>query len=922
MADKRKDQNVDPMQSIFDFIFAQTQKPAEKRRPVRVSNISGSSELTDVLTTVLEKPGLHVADQAMNNLNDALSLQIAEIYTASGAPQQKTKIFTKDLLTIFTDQNKFFDALYEKNKRKIKLADYAGKSFRGLNAASVAKKLGIDDWEDRWAINRAAAEYEDPSERLAVVNSASKIGRKYLAIDSFTKGSEEAFSSGISGYRAEIIRAGKDLDNANIQNANELRIFLSRDRFFRGQNAAIQEIVNQYQSKEGKFYHSLRNSIKEKDLKDAGISNLKDYNHWEETLQKGFKDRLDRSAPENINMFRDISSKYYAGKGHLYKAYGDGDDSSKGVAYDKMSLLMLNWKKSQKKILGKQVNNLKVVRGNIKTLKRLGVLSSVQQRKLDDLKKAEKELKSEVKFLNRTNAQDKYYQMRGYWGSMKDVWGKNLGASILDGTFFTGDNKILNPVSQSELGVHKVGRDGIYFNINDKDNAYCRTMTTVMYLTPKKLLKMDGTYFAYRAYRNRMDSFNKLISQMKALGGDKLADILYKDLEVLGLFGKGSKGELLINYDAFEDPAVLRGKLAGLRAKYGGDPDIRRLLDIYMAKEGQLYKLVSTFSIIARLKENLKRKIDKATIGKIRGAIAGRLITRFGGDLNLKNAIIGWSKGGGIQGLYRGFVDKLLKKMGFQAFALTTVSGALTAVLANFTFKIYIIFAKVLVTALIGLIFILGAGFSFGNSLMQKYSPVSHIEPGEVIQCEGFEPEGLVNPETTIDIDVPVPSDASCPFGTIALYCTQGYVGDRGKWSHSTIRAKKPVDLAAGGAGFYFYAPQYCDKGGCKVTSARAAGGYRCLSPAPAGDEVIFNDGQGNEFIIVHSKALVPVGQSVSAGQAVAYIYGRGELPTGSCWSGSHVHLEIRQNGQYIDPPSLLQGMGCGVPSESQCYSN
>ena len=243
MADKEKDQNVDPMKSIFDFIFAQTQKPADKRRPVRVSNISGASELTDALTTVLEKPGLHVADQAMNNLNDALSLQIAEIYTGSGAPQQKTKIFTKDLFTIFSDQNKFFDKIYEKNKRKIKLADYAGKSFRGLTAASLAKKLGIDDWDDRWAINRAAAEYKDPSERLAVVNSARKIGRKYLAIDSFTKGSEGVFQGSISGLRPIMMRVGKDLDKANIQNSTDLRNFLERDRDFSGHTTAIDEIV-------------------------------------------------------------------------------------------------------------------------------------------------------------------------------------------------------------------------------------------------------------------------------------------------------------------------------------------------------------------------------------------------------------------------------------------------------------------------------------------------------------------------------------------------------------------------------------------------------------------------------------------------------------------------------------------------------
>jgi murein DD-endopeptidase MepM/ murein hydrolase activator NlpD len=71
---------------------------------------------------------------------------------------------------------------------------------------------------------------------------------------------------------------------------------------------------------------------------------------------------------------------------------------------------------------------------------------------------------------------------------------------------------------------------------------------------------------------------------------------------------------------------------------------------------------------------------------------------------------------------------------------------------------------------------------------------------------------------------------------------------------------------------------------------------------------------------LVHAKSLVPAQQEVSAGQAVAYIYGAGELPIGSCWGGPHIHLEIRHNGEYIDPPSFLQAMGCNVPDESQCY--
>jgi len=916
VADKRKKQNVGTMQSIFDFIFAETQKPAEKRRPVKVSNIDGSSELTDALVTVLEKPGLYVADQAMKNLEDALNIQLAEIYTESGVTQKKTKIGTKDLLSIFTDPNAFFDKLYKKSKRKMKLADYAGKSFRGILAASVAKKQGIEDWDDRWAINRAASGSRDPSDRLATITSARRIGRKYLAVDSFAKGCDSAFGSNTSRYRSAIARVGKAIDKANIQNIAEFRSFLERDPSFSGNPDAIDKIVNQYQKKENKFYNSLRGSLADGDI-GTGAKSFKD---WEDMLHRGFKDKLSRSAPEDMDMFREISSKYYQRKGDIYRLSSNAEDQSQGKAYERMSLLMMNLSRTQGKIIGEVQNNLEKVRGSIRVLKRLGTLNPEQRKELIRLKKTEKGLKAEMSYLRSSRIQDKYYQVKGYWTSMKDIWGKNLGASILDGSFFSADNKILNPINQHELGLHMIGKDRVYFNINGKDNAYCRAMTTVMYLTPKKLLKMDGAYFAYRAYRNRMDSFKKLVLQVKGIGDKGLLESLYKDLETSGLFGvKGTN--LLINYDIFNDPVKLKEGIDYLRNKYSNNPNIQKLLDNYLKKEGSLSRLVAIFSVVARLKANIKKKIDEATLKKVREGVANMLLKSFSNNPILESAILSWKNGGHIRGLVNGFVRAFLTSVGIVDPVLQTlVSGVITALLCDVIVKLSKVLSQILVVMVMGIVLILGLGFSFGNSMMQRYSPLSYVKPGEVVECEGFTPILLPWNDYPFEPAVPPPSNSTCPFGDISLHCTQGYIPPRGDWSHSTIRYKKPVDLAFGGSGFYFYAPQYCDQGGCRVTGARPANKYRCLDKVtPAGDEVFFNDGQGNVFIIVHAKALVSINSEVLGGQPVAYIYGGGELPVGSCWSGSHVHLEITHDGQYIDPPSFLQQMGCNVPSENQC---
>ena len=127
MADKRKEQNTDTLGSIFNFIFDEIEKPPEKRKPVRYSNVSGSSEVVDTLASVLERPGLYVSDQMMKNLDDGLNQQLIEVYLGKASPQGKTKIGSRDLIKMFTDPNDFFDKAYQKSKRKMTVAQWSGK---------------------------------------------------------------------------------------------------------------------------------------------------------------------------------------------------------------------------------------------------------------------------------------------------------------------------------------------------------------------------------------------------------------------------------------------------------------------------------------------------------------------------------------------------------------------------------------------------------------------------------------------------------------------------------------------------------------------------------------------------------------------------------------------------------------------------
>jgi hypothetical protein len=147
------------------------------------------------------------------------------------------------------------------------------------------------------------------------------------------------------------------------------------------------------------------------------------------------------------------------------------------------------------------------------------------------------------------------------------------------------------------------------------------------------------------------------------------------------------------------------------------------------------------------------------------------------------------------------------------------------------------------------------------------------------------------------------------------------------------MKQKKPVDIdGAGGNIKYFYAPKYCDRSNC--TASTIVNPRRCSDGNYTGQWVTFNDGNGNIFTLGHMKYIPPSnGRNYSAGEPVAYVYqSAAELiaddpeqrTSGSsfnCWTGSHIHLLVNQNGTYVDPLALLAAMGCvnGPSSEAGC---
>jgi len=80
MPTKGKNDNYDAIGGIIDFILAESEKPPEKRRPVKPpTGVSASSALTDAIFASLEKPGVFISNTLIDEFNSALDVKIAQV---------------------------------------------------------------------------------------------------------------------------------------------------------------------------------------------------------------------------------------------------------------------------------------------------------------------------------------------------------------------------------------------------------------------------------------------------------------------------------------------------------------------------------------------------------------------------------------------------------------------------------------------------------------------------------------------------------------------------------------------------------------------------------------------------------------------------------------------------------------------------
>ena len=145
MPKPRKEENQDALGQIFDFIFTEAQKPPDKRKPVKITGISGQNELTDALAAALEKPGVFLSDQILETFNEALDQEVARINTNEQG-SANVKFTTGNLLGLLNDPNAYMQKGFDNAKvmRKQMRAQYLGKMMQHVVAEGWAKKYNLD----------------------------------------------------------------------------------------------------------------------------------------------------------------------------------------------------------------------------------------------------------------------------------------------------------------------------------------------------------------------------------------------------------------------------------------------------------------------------------------------------------------------------------------------------------------------------------------------------------------------------------------------------------------------------------------------------------------------------------------------------------------------------------------------------------
>lgn len=852
--------------SVFDFIFTESQKRPDKRKPVKVTGVDGTSEYVDAIVASLENPGQFVNKAAVNTFNDMVNPDIAAIDLGPGEKVKFSFLNVKDVLnndTSFVD--KAFDR-FEASRKLGKLA-WAGEQLSGVVAATWARKYGLD---------------------LETQNALFNLGSDDTLLDKRRTAEEKKLG-------------------AWAKNRDYLEKALSGE-FGNYRNISQADFINTYGDRKGAvLYSEFQRAFREYDeavaqgvtggAMEARLDKIADFKYTENQQQKEtYKLFYPVFESNNLEAKRDEAAR----NGNLEQAQ-NYEKARRGVD-------LFSQKNLRERYILDRRDELRQSKEEFNTL--LRQRDPNRQGDLRNLKSRIKDLDKELRMFTLQERAKNLGQWEGMMSSVKGTWNYTMGGqllpAIITGDFFderkntVWDKKLQPTVTTKLFGLeedYKVPKV-LQGAGNQFMNRYYQMMTDMYYMTPTSLIKTlsNGEGFAYRAFKQK----NKFLKMMQDESWDNL-------VEIERLFG--SEGE-----------AYLNSLLNTL------DQNKFDKLTKFVKKNKRLRKAAYNFGAINRWKKKISGIFTSRFAGstrKVRQSI-GKWLLKHIDDGPAKKLIGKWMRNGGFKVLIEGLKTSIKAALGATTGGAALAIGFLIDMVADFAVTVGMKIARpivklgssLIVLTIAGFIGILGIVIYFlSSSFIISRNQFSHIAPNEIIlgQENFILPAGPGGSGVPFDGE-PLPDGVSCILGSSGNYrCTQGPGG-----SHSHRNLPNAIDVAYLG---YFYAPSFCGDGNCEVLEN---GDYPYCN-GYAGGQVLFQAEYGGhtyKFKLVHVEMDpgLSVGSELSAGQIVARIMTLSETGT-ACSTGAHLHLEMWYDGAAVDPGSILRsdssggGFGCNLSS-------
>jgi len=913
MPKQRKEENQDALGQIFDFIFKEAEKPPDKRRPVKVTGISGQNELTDALAAALEKPGLFMSDQILSTFEEALDQEVARIKTNEQG-SAVVKFSTNNIVSILDDPNAFIERGFTtaQTYRKQMRAQYLGKSMQHFVAEGWAKKYNLD-LDAREAIRGSfGARHLDKNlsreERIKSYDASNAIGASV----------EGRFFKNFPGSRELNLASEKE------HLANRAFELLGRQYF----GASNWQQLSDDQKKSFEKIHIDWSAMSSADKKkfmatNNGMDAVEKYitsnfdpttanhlfnNYRNARVSLELTKKVDTFDVFDRDRYLDLEVKNLDDRiAQLRQHLNTPNLSNRDIVNLNIGIQRLE---QAKVIVGGQLlnpDNIRHVQSQIDAAVgsfRLQIDQARAQGNTDAVKLYKqqiKDLRAGKRELNSILLWGRVGQIEGYINSLNNIYKDgNFIKSYLDGSFFDPNkNNFFRPTADKDVKFSfgdKEGEIGIHIAASSKNTllkTYNKTLTNLYYLTPKSIMKslfVNGEGFVYLAY-------------MKKLGMEgSLKSILGRDFQI-----------------SIEDLLSAGDATAYLNKILSGNVQLtQRQIDEYtkglktLLRRSQVAKI---FSFAQRTRDKIKKFFDDKIFKAIRQKIYDKLMAQKA--FQVAGEMLGqWLARGGIQTFVKGLAIGIANALGIATtgglanFAITIVASVLVDVL----YEVIKVIAMVVVFAFVG---IFAIAFMLGSKSTTKYARNSYayttVVPGEVVTNPNFRglypiDDGEIPGELLPFNGGTLPDGVQCLLGAQNYRCTQPIYGS---YSHSNVAA---IDITGVE---YFYAPTFCGNNNCVVTTVmdvNCSAGY-------AGGMVIFTATYGSTtytFKLIHVSKDVSVGQQLSAGQAVARVMTIAETTT-ACSSGRHLHLETKANGSSVDPmdvmtsPTSSGGFACNI---------